>query len=122
MRDEFEAKAVFVREAPTLGKGTNYLMAAGSQLRFDSPPPPYHRKTIFITNRHSTVNLFVSVLNPGQEANGATPYNDAGGDGSNNSVQVWYQSTLELPTNSNLIIKNASAANVEVQILEFFYA
>jgi len=123
MRDEHEARAVFVREAPTVAKGTNYKMEGDSQLRFDSPPPPYHRKTIFITNRHATYNLFVSVLNPGQEANGVMPYNDPGptGDDSNNAVTIWHQTTLELRTNSSLIIKNVRSEEIEVQILEIFY-
>jgi|KBSSwiStaDraftv2_1062776.scaffolds.fasta_scaffold02962_16 hypothetical protein len=121
MRDEFEARAVFVREAPTVPKGNNYRMAANSELRFDSVAPPYHRKTIFITNRHATINLFVRVLNPGQEANSATPYNDPTGDLSNNCITIWHGTTQEIPTSGSLLIRNVTDSAVETQILEIFY-
>jgi hypothetical protein len=118
MKDDLEAKVVYVRDAPTKCQGRRYSLSDGESIRFPARPAPFHRKQFIISNI-SSVNLQIRVSSFAEHADPVQTPLTGTSAGALGGV-VFPTSIIGIFTSDAIWIKAASgAANFDV--LEVWY-
>ena len=124
MKDELEAKVVYVRDAPTKSESRRYSLDPGDEIRFPARNAPFHRKIAVITNRDPSGNGNAIQIRLGTENNNAQPAQDqlAGSNGGPIGGTLFARQMIGFPTSDAIYIKNANASGTcIVDMCEIFY-